>query len=189
MTEQVKINLGCGQRKRGGYVNIDKYPTFAPDLLWDLEKTPYPFEAGSVAEISATHVLEHLGQQTDVFLAIIKEFYRILAPGGTIEIKVPHPRSDGYWNDPTHVRPITPEAIGLFSKKNCRMFAEKGWPNTPLADYLDIDFEIISTKMTLTSSWTNRHLAGEVLPPAEMGRALESQWNVIDEITMIVRKF
>jgi hypothetical protein len=48
----MKLNLGCGQNKRDGFVNIDKYPTFAPDLLWDLEQTPYPFEAGSVTEIT-----------------------------------------------------------------------------------------------------------------------------------------
>ena len=29
----VKLNLGCGQNKRDGFINIDKYPTFSPDLL------------------------------------------------------------------------------------------------------------------------------------------------------------
>ena len=95
-----------------------------------------------MTEIAATHVLEHLGQQTDVFLGVIKELHRLLVQGGKIEIKVPHFRGDGFWGDPTHVRPITPTIMGLFSKKNCRMFAERGWPNTPLADYLDVDLEV-----------------------------------------------
>jgi hypothetical protein len=183
---RMKLNLGCGQNKRDGFVNIDKYPTFSPDLLWALERTPYPFEAGSVTEIAATHVLEHLGQQTEVFLAIIKEWHRILVLGGTIEIKVPHFRGDGYWGDPTHVRPITPTIMGLFSKRNCRMFAENGWPNTPLADYLDVDLEVVSTSFALAPYWAERYRGG--ISDTDLEHAVNTHWNVIDEISMIVRK-
>lgn len=183
----MKLNLGCGQNRLEGYVNIDKYPTFQPDLLWDLEQTPYPFEAGSVTEIAATHVLEHLGQVPDIFLGVIKELHRILAPGGIMVVKVPHFRGDGYWGDPTHVRPITPVIMGLFSKKNCRMFAERGWPNTPLADYLDIDLEVDNVTYSLMSPWSERHQAGQ-LPQAELEHAMHTQWNVVDEIAMTIRK-
>lgn len=86
----MKLNLGCGQNRREGYRDFDKYPTFAPDLIWDLEATPYPFDSNSITEIAATHVLEHLGQRTETFLAIMKELYRLLVPSGTIEIKAPH---------------------------------------------------------------------------------------------------
>jgi len=78
-TGTLKLNLGCGRKKLDGYVNIDKYPTFGPDLVWDLEQAPYPFEANSITAIAAYHVLEHLGQATDVFLAVIKELHRIMA--------------------------------------------------------------------------------------------------------------
>jgi hypothetical protein len=183
----MKLNLGCGQNKRAGYVNIDKYSTFTPDLVWDLERTPYPFEANSVTEIAAIHVLEHLGQSTDVFLAIIKELHRILARGGIIEIKVPHHRSDGYWGDPTHVRPINPAIMNLFSKRNCRMFAERGWPNTPLADYLDVDLETQSVTMAAMPPWSDKFQSGE-MSQAEITHAINTYSNVIDEITMMVRK-
>ena len=183
----MKLNLGCGQNKREGFVNIDKYATFEPDLVWDLEKTPYPFGAGSVTEIAATHVLEHLGQHTDTFLAIIKELYRVLAPGGKIDIKAPHPHSDGYWGDPTHVRPVTPQIMSLFSNKNCRRFAELGWLHPPLADYLDVDLEIESTSMVLMSPWAERHRAGHISQD-EIDHALNSHWNVVDEITMVLRR-
>jgi len=183
----MKLNLGCGQNKRDGFVNIDKYATFSPDVVWDLEQTPYPFEADSITEIAATHVLEHLGQNTDVFLGIIEELHRILTPGGTILIKVPHYRGDGYWGDPTHVRTITPLIISLFSKKNCRMFAERGWPNTPLADYLDVDFEVHSVDLALMPPWAQRLQDGEV-SRVELDHAMNTLWNVVDEITMVVRK-
>lgn len=183
----MKLNLGCGQNKLQGYVNIDKYPTFNPDLVWDLERTPYPFDTNSVSEIAAYHVLEHIGQTTDVFLAIIKEIHRIMAPGGAMEIKVPHHRSDGYWGDPTHVRPINPAIMGLFSKKNCRMFAERGWPNTPLAEYLDVDFDIVSMSVQLMPVWFEKLQSGK-MSAAEVDLAANTYWNVIDEITMVLRK-
>jgi hypothetical protein len=183
----MKLNLGCGQNKLDGYVNIDRYVTFSPDLLWDLEQTPYPFDANSVTEIAARHVLEHLGQNTDVFLRIIKELHRILVPGGAIEIKAPHFRGDGYWGDPTHVRPITPTIMGLFSKKNCRMFAERGWPNTPLADYLDIDLEVENVSFALMPYWAQR-LQRDEISRADLDQVINTQWNVVDEITMTVRK-
>ena len=45
--------------------------------MHDLEKFPYPFDDGVVDEILMSHVLEHIGQDLDVFNKIIKEFYRI----------------------------------------------------------------------------------------------------------------
>ena len=74
---KVKLNLGCGSKKLEGYINIDKYDTYKPDIIHDLEKFPYPFEDNSINEILLSHVLEHVGQNPDVFNSIIKAF-RIL---------------------------------------------------------------------------------------------------------------
>ena len=54
-----KLNIGCGLDKRPGYVNIDFSENLHPDLVWDLEHTPWPFEDDAVDEIVAFHVLEH----------------------------------------------------------------------------------------------------------------------------------
>ena len=45
--------------------------------MHDLEKFPYPFDDGVVDEMLMSHVLEHMGQDPDVFNKITKEFYRI----------------------------------------------------------------------------------------------------------------
>ena len=58
-----------------GYINIDKYETFNPDLVHDLEIFPYPFEDETINEIQMIHILEHLGQNPDVFINIMKELY------------------------------------------------------------------------------------------------------------------
>ncbi len=81
-----KLNLGCGEDKKEGYVNLDWSPLVAPDVVHDLNKLPYPFPDDSFDLIEAYHVLEHLEKP---FL-IMGEFHRILKPGGKVHIKVPH---------------------------------------------------------------------------------------------------
>lgn len=46
------------------------------------------FHDGSVAEIYASHVMEHLGYQRELGRAL-KEFHRILVPGGMLRVSVP----------------------------------------------------------------------------------------------------
>ena len=73
----MKLNLGCGNKLLKGYINLDKFNYYKCDVTHDLEKFPYPFKNDSVNEILLSHVLEHIGQQPDTFINIIKELYRI----------------------------------------------------------------------------------------------------------------
>ncbi len=185
----MKLNLGCGQNKKDGYVNVDKYDSFAPDVVWDLEIFPWPFESNSVDEIVLHHVLEHLGATVDTFLGIMKELYRICRPDARIIIAVPHPRSDGYMGDPTHVRPINQNVMSLFSKKNTREWQDRGWPNTPLATYIDVDFEMTDVKLAFLSPWAEEVQAG-TRSREEIQFAMDSYFNVVGEIniTLTARK-
>ncbi len=183
----MKLNLGCGQNKLPGYVNVDRYETFAPDRVCDLEAFPWPFADGSADEIVMNHVLEHLGAQTETFLGVMKELYRVLKPGGRLDIAVPHPRSDAYLGDPTHVRPITPTVLSLFSKRNAREWQRNHSANTPLALYIDVDFEILDTKLTLTPRWAARYAAGE-LTSDQVAEAAETYHNVVEQFRMVLVK-
>jgi len=177
----IKLNLGCGQNLKKGYINVDKFDSFSPEVVCDLEVTPWPFESNSVDEILMHHVLEHLGASVDVFLAIMKELYRICAPGAIIHIAVPHPRSEGFAGDPTHVRPINQHILSLFSKKNNREWQEKGWPNTPLATYIDVDFDMTQVNFSLTPHWMEKYQNGQ-MTMEEIEFAMQTYFNVVDEI-------
>lgn len=81
-----KLNLGCGEDKKPGYVNIDWQASVDPDVVHDLNSLPYPFIDNSFDLVEANHVLEHLDKPFN----IMREFHRILKPGGNLIIKVPH---------------------------------------------------------------------------------------------------
>jgi len=151
----LRLNLGSGAKRLDGYVNVDKFG--APDLRFDLETFPYPWGNDTVAEIEMHHVLEHLGQQTEIYLKIIQELYRICQPGASVRITVPHHRSDRFFHDPTHVRPITPVGLSMFSKRLNREWQANGKAFTLLALYLDVDFELAHVAYTPSEVWFERY--------------------------------
>lgn len=179
----MKLNLGCGHRKLDGYINADSSVECKPDVLFDLEHFHWPWEKNSVQEIRMQHVLEHVGQTPEGFIHIMQELYRVCAPGAHVYIEVPHPRSDGFICDPTHVRPIMPQMLALFSKQFNRDTIAKGWPNTPLGLMHDIDFEIVDTKIYLQPGW--EHLISD---PVAMQRTIDIYFNVVSDIHITLRK-
>ncbi len=184
MATEMKLNLGCGSNLRPGYLNVDKYGE--PDLIHDLEQFPWPWEEGVVTEVVLSHVLEHLGRQTQVYLNIMKELYRVCADGAKVLITVPHPRHDDFLNDPTHVRAITAESLQLFSKKANARWAQLGEANTPLGRYLDIDLEIENVEQILDPMWGQRMKAKQ-LSQQDLLFATQSYNNVIKELRITVR--
>ncbi len=182
----MRLNLGCGYNHIVGFVNVDQDSQCSPDIVCDLETFPWPFESDSVTEIQMSHVLEHLGQSPQAYLAIIRELYRICQPGATIAIHVPHPRHDSYLCDPTHVRPILPESFQLFNKAQNEEWIKNGKSNTPLALQLDVDFEINRVNYQLEKRWSQA-LENEEVTQIEVQEAIETQMNVVKQITIELR--
>lgn len=125
-----ELILGCGYyKKRRVAFNTNEFdnPTFIdinpdcePDLIWDLEKRPLPFEDNEFDEIHAYDVLEHIGRQGDWrgFFDEFYEYWRLLKPDGLMYITCPEIMSRWVWADPGHTRYLSPETIGFLSKEH-----------------------------------------------------------------------
>lgn len=83
----MKLNLGCGEKKIAGYINVDICGT--PDMKVDLSLFPWPFDDNSADEITSAHFLEHVQDYERTIL----EMHRILKPNGVLHFKVPHFRN------------------------------------------------------------------------------------------------
>jgi len=184
MAQRLKLNLGSGNHPLPGYVNVDRFG--APDVIHDLERFPWPWETGSVEEIVLNHVLEHLGETTEAYFGVIKELYRVAAPGATIRIVVPHPNHDDFISDPTHVRKVTPRGLELFSKAKNDEWAGTSLANTPLARHLDVDLELVSVEYSVDEPWASR-LKNQEIGPDELAMAARQYNNVVKEIRMVIR--
>lgn len=140
----MELLLGAGSRRskvlyRPGHlewsnlVTLDMNPDHAPDVVWDMEQLPLPFEDNSADEIHAYEVLEHMGRQGDwrFFLAQFEDFWRILKPGGMFFATTPHPSSPWAFGDPGHTRLIPIEALTFLSQAEY----DKQVGKTPMTDY------------------------------------------------------
>jgi len=106
-----KLNLGCGNSKIEGYINLDIDERNNPDILFNLNKYPYPFKDDEFEYILADSVIEHL----DDFVKTMEELYRILKPGGELFIVVPFHKHHTAWGDPTHKRAFSEITFKYFA--------------------------------------------------------------------------
>lgn len=86
MAYKLKLNLGARNRAIPGFngMDCDAHPgvDFVGDVF-DLSR----FADGSVSEIYGSHVLEHAPHPRT--LAVLKEWARVLEPGGVLYVAVP----------------------------------------------------------------------------------------------------
>ncbi len=183
----MKLNIGSGYNKPEGYISVDSNPVCQPDVLHDCDTFPWPWADNSVTEAVFHHSLEHMGQQTSVFLGIMRELYRVCQNGAVITITVPHPRHDSFMHDPTHVRIITPVGLSMFDREmNEQWIAEKA-SNTTLALYCGVDFKITGVVVVLDERYADAYNSRGIPNAEALARELN---NVISEyqITLVCRK-
>jgi len=86
----MKLNLGCGEDIRAGYVNIDAIARRGVNLVCDITKIPVKNKSYDV--VCAFEVLEHIPY--DDFEAALKEMKRVLKDKGFIVLTALHPDID-----------------------------------------------------------------------------------------------
>jgi ubiquinone/menaquinone biosynthesis C-methylase UbiE len=116
-----RLNIGCGEKKFKGWINLDSSKEVKPDKIHDLNRYPYPFKDNEIDEIYADNVLEHL----DSIVKPLEEIWRICRNGAKITIRVP--LAPTYWSflDPTHKQFFTFNTFNYFTKEHCLNYYSK----------------------------------------------------------------
>lgn len=98
-----RLNLGCGLRRKEGWINLDSSQLVGADIIRDVT-TGLPFDDHSIDEIEGLDFLEHLPRSSLIF--VLNECHRVLRPGGQAVFEVPNVLSKEHpewaFGDPTH---------------------------------------------------------------------------------------
>ena len=116
----IRINLGCGNAWKVGYVNVDIVDLHGVDMVEDLNVFPYPFPDEYADEILMNDILEHL----DDPMAVIQECWRILKQGGVLKIKVVYWNHHLTYGDPQHKHAFSVDYFLFFAGRKRPYYME-----------------------------------------------------------------
>ena len=101
------LDMGCGPAKWPSAIGIDHKAYTNVDVVWDLERLPWPLPENSFDAILCRDSLEHV----ENIVGTMEEFHRLLQPGGRVIIVTPHVAHPSSFLDPTHKHHFT---LGTF---------------------------------------------------------------------------
>lgn len=151
-----QLVVGCGHFRMPGWLHADLAPTPATDLCFDLQVAPWPLDDNSMDVIYASHVLEHLLD----FRTFFAEAHRVLAPAGTLQVRVPYGlHAAAHW-DVTHVTYWVTERFAFVQAGYGRQIGNpqnEAWPYPFQVDMIE---QRLSRQLTrlLRWKWVRRRL-------------------------------
>ena len=161
----MKLNLGCGNDYRKGFINVDNSPLVKTDVEWDLDKYPLPFKDKSVDYILCLATMENI---TDI-IRFMEEIHRILKPKGKFRFRkaMAYTYVDGV--DPQHKRHFIPNTFKLFLKgfkctnlTNVR-FKGKIWVTIPFFHKIRFPKQLCHLNSLVNNLFTG--IEGELIKP------------------------
>jgi SAM-dependent methyltransferase len=117
----VKLDLGCGNKRRDGFFGVDRYRCDAVDLLCDITQ-PLPFKTGSVTAVYLDNLIEHI---LDI-PRLLAEIVRVCRDGATITVITPHFSTLDSWRDPTHIHHLSYFSMDHVEEPGARHYIGRG---------------------------------------------------------------
>jgi predicted SAM-dependent methyltransferase len=138
LPKTIRFNIGSGKKNEDGFINIDR--NRPADIIYDLNKFPWPIKDSSVSEVRMWHLLEHLDNPQQA----MKEIWRICKPNAIVDIKIPwYKRKSILWN-PEHKHDFMPEWFkSIDPSTTSHMLVYSCFANAPKEK-----FKIIENKVT-----------------------------------------
>ncbi|MBR9706564.1 methyltransferase domain-containing protein [Candidatus Pacearchaeota archaeon] len=166
-SQDLKLNLGCGEKRYPHHINIDKAPLIQADLLWDLEKTPIPLKTDSVSEVICEHILEHITN----LIPLLEEIHRICKPGAKIFVSAPYYKYEAAYRDPTHVRFFTEHSFDYFQD------------DVKFSHYSEARFKVINVELKNHFFSSVKNLHKKIIRFVPFKKILNHfMWNMFSEI-------
>ena len=128
----IKLDIGCGKRKKEGHVGLDILPFEGVDVVINVGTDRWPYDDGTVTEIHASHFVEHLTAPQRIHF--VNEAYRVLVKDGKMTVITPHAFSERAYGDLTHQWPPVVSFWFYYLDKNWREI------NAPHNDFYKCDF-------------------------------------------------
>lgn len=138
----VVMELGCGpNKKHANAIGIDALDYEGVDIVGDALEIIKAFPEKSVSAVYTYHFLEHV-DDVPVFL---EEIARLLRPGGTLNVVVPHFSNPYYYSDVTHKK-----FFGLYTM--C-YFSQGGGLRRKVPTYQrELSYRLTAVKLVFKSS-------------------------------------
>jgi len=108
-----KVNFGCGEEYKEGWINLDYRDNIKKDIKHDLNKFPYPFKNN---EIDVAYIKNTIAFLEDP-IKVIKELARVTKKGGQIIISTPHAISYSYLSGLGHTHHFTENTFRDYTMK------------------------------------------------------------------------
>lgn len=86
----LKLDVGCGQNKKEGFLGIDIIKYDSVDFVMDITREKLPFEDNVVDEVYSHHFFEHLDSPKEA----LEELIRVSVHGAIFEIWTPYLKSN-----------------------------------------------------------------------------------------------
>jgi predicted SAM-dependent methyltransferase len=167
--QKVRLNIGCGEDYRPGFINTDWSHNVKAEKHFDLSVFPWPFDDNSADEVHMIDVLEHT---FDSHRGIC-EVHRILKPGGLFVCHVPYAKSDGAFQAIEHKSYYTEKSFDYYCDPN-------KYPS-----YTGPSFQMVSVKLDVARNTKLARLRN-LIPFRSVLRFF--LWNMFDEVKFVLRK-
>ncbi len=158
----MKLNLGCGFKKKENFLNVDRFEACQPDQVLDLLRTPWPWQDSSVDEVHFEFSLEQMGSTTEDLLKILKETYRVCKHDAKIHLLFVHPRHDQFYLNPLCVHRLSPEFFQTMSVQHNLKMIPMGNHDDNLGLMLQVNFEITNIKPHIDQSFHADFESGKI---------------------------
>jgi len=182
----MKINFGCGFKKREGFVNVDKSPGYEPDLVHDLSQTPWPFEDSSCEEAIFEFSMEQIGFKPDDLMRVLKELYRVTSNDAITRIWFFHPRHDQFFNNPMNVHRLSVEFFHLLSVSRNLELIPTGVHDNLFGLELGVNFELTLARPHLSHDFKAEFDAGR-LTEQDLFRRMRFENNICHAVQIELR--